>query len=74
MTLIQYGIFESCSGRTSQFFPIQGKEGCTPKLLPVHERVGKLGYLRSPLYLSDCEDSLSGTVCLLEREKDPIKD
>ena len=26
------------------------------------------------LYLSDCEDSLSDTVCLLEREGDPIKD
>ena len=40
---------------------------------PIHRRVGTLGFLKSPWchILSDCEDSLSDTVCLWEREGGP---
>ena len=53
-------IFKCYFSWTSQFFPVNDKDGklgvsktslgCTSKFFPIHERVEKLGFLKSPLY------------------------
>ena len=80
----RFWIYEFCPSWTSQFFLIDEKDkkncffyisrDCVSNFSQFKKELEKLGLFMSPLIhiLWNCEDSISGMICLYEREVNPV--